>query len=129
VFRVSPEGEGEVVAEVPEWPSGLGFLPNGNLVIASLHDRRLVRLDESGALSLHADLSGLSPYWLNDMLVDGLGRAWVGNLGADLVNGGDPGPTTLCRIDPDGTDEVVAEGLLFPNGMVITRDARTLIVG
>jgi sugar lactone lactonase YvrE len=129
VFRVSSQGEGKIVAMVPEWPNGLGFLPNGDLLIASLRDRRLWRLDKLGHLNLHADLSGLSPYWLNDMLVDGLGRAWVGNLGADLVNGGDPRPTSLCRIDPDGTGEVVAECLLFPNGMAITRDGRTLVVG
>jgi len=129
VFRVSPEGEGSVVAEVPEWPNGLGFLPDGDLLIASLRDRRLLRLGKSGRLSLHADLAGLSPYWLNDMLVDQLGRAWVGNLGADLENGGEPGPTSLCRVDPDGTGEVVADGLLFPNGMAITGDGHTLVVG
>ena len=129
VFRVSPEGVGEVVAIVPEWPNGLGFLPNGDLLIASLRDRQLLRLDQSGRLGQHADLSALSPYWLNDMLVDGHGRAWVGNLGADLVAGSDPGPTSLCRIDPDGSGEVVAEGLLFPNGMALTRDGRTLVVG
>lgn len=129
VFRVSPEGAGEVVAEVPGWPNGLGFLPDGDLIVASLRDRRLLRRDSAGRLGLHADLCALSPYWLNDLLVDDKGRAWVGNLGADLENGGDPGPTTLCRIDPDGTGEVVADGLLFPNGMAISGDGRTLIIG
>jgi len=118
-----------VVAEVPEWPNGLGFLPNGDLLIASLQDRKLLRRDKSGRFTTHADLSDLSPYWLNDLSVDSKGRAWVGNLGADLVGGGDPGPTTLCRIDPDGKGEIVAEDLLFPNGMAITSDERTLIVG
>jgi sugar lactone lactonase YvrE len=129
VFSVSSEGEAKVVAKVPEWPNGLGFMPNGDLLIASLRDRQLLRLDPSGNLSTHADLSKLSRYWLNDMLVDSLGRAWVGNLGADLVAGSDPGPTSLCRIDPDGSGVVVAEDLLFPNGMALARDGRTLVVG
>ncbi|MDG2001949.1 MAG: SMP-30/gluconolactonase/LRE family protein [Novosphingobium sp.] len=129
VFRVSRAGEGEVVAEVPGWPNGLGFMPDGDLIIASLRERKLLRRDSSGRLSLHGDLSALSPYWLNDILVDAQGRAWVGNLGVNLENGSDPEPTTLCRIDPDGTGEVVADGLLFPNGMAVTRDGRTLVVG
>jgi sugar lactone lactonase YvrE len=129
VFRVTPQGEGQVVAVVPQWPSGLGFMPTGELIIAAIRDRKLLRLASDGSLGLHADLSELSPFWLNDMLVDGQGRAWVGNLGVDLESSGDPGPTTLCRIDPDGTGEVVADGLLFPNGMAMTRDGRTLIVG
>jgi sugar lactone lactonase YvrE len=129
VFCVSPEGDGKVVAEVPEWPNGLGFLPDGDLLITSLRDRRLLRMDKSGALNVHADLAELSPYWLNDMLVDNKGRAWVGNLGADLVAGGDPRPTSICRIDPDGTGVVAATDLLFPNGMAITADGRTLVIG
>jgi sugar lactone lactonase YvrE len=129
VYRVSPQGYGQVVASVEEWPNGLGFLPNGDLVIAALRARKLLRRDAAGAISLHADLADLTPRWLNDLLVDARGRAWVGSLGADLENGGDPEPSTLCRIDPDGTGEVVADGLLFPNGMAITRDGLTLVVG
>jgi sugar lactone lactonase YvrE len=66
---------------------------------------------------------------LNDMVVDGTGRAYVGNFGFDLMGGADPAPAALIRVDPDGTTQVVADDLLFPNGSVITPDGRTLIVG
>jgi sugar lactone lactonase YvrE len=129
VWRIAPDGKSEVAATVEQWPSGLGWLPNGDMLIVSIRDRRLMRRDRDGTLGIHADLSPWSPYWLNDMIVDVEGRAYVGNLGADLPNGGNPGLTTLCRIDPDGSGRIVAEDLLFPNGMAITRDGKTLIVG
>jgi sugar lactone lactonase YvrE len=129
VWRIAPDGSAEVMAEVEHWPSGLGWLPDGDMLIVSIRDRTLLRRDRTGRLSVHADLAPWSPYWLNDMLVDAEGRAYVGNLGADLPNGGNPGLTTICRIDPDGSGRIVATDLLFPNGMALSRDGRTLIVG
>jgi sugar lactone lactonase YvrE len=129
VWRIAPDGKAEVAAKVENWPSGLGWLPDGDMLIVSIRDRTLMRRGPDGTLAVHADLAPWSPYWLNDMIVDRQGRAYVGNLGADLPNGGNPGLTTLCRIDPDGSGRIVAEDLLFPNGMAITRDGATLIVG
>jgi sugar lactone lactonase YvrE len=129
VLRISQGGEATTVAEVEHWPTGLGWLPDGDLLIVSLKDRRLLRRGIDGRLSVHADLAKLTPYWLNDMVVDRRGRAYVGNMGVDLIGGGNPMPTTLCRVDPDGSVEVVAADLYYPNGMAVTQDGRTLIVG
>ncbi len=127
VLRFAPDGTAETVVEVPGQPSGLGWLPDGRLLIASMRDRRLLRLDPAG-LALHADLHDLASWHLNDLVVDTRGRAYVGNFGFDLMAAADPAPANLVRVDPDGTATVAAEHMLFPNGSVITPDGRTLIV-
>jgi len=118
---VATDGRGgtEVVAEVPGQPSGLGFLPDGRLLVVSMRDHRVLVRDERGELTEHADLSGVVSGALNDMVVDDRGRAWVGNFGFDLMGGAPLRYATLTRVDPDGTVAVAAEDLGFPNGMVI----------
>lgn len=118
---VATDGGGEVtvLAEVPGQPAGLGFLPDGRALIASMRDKRLLVRDEQGGLSEHADLSRVAPGVLNDMLVDQRGRAYVGNFGFDLMAGAPIRSTGLVRVDPDGSVAVVAEDLRFPNGMVL----------
>jgi sugar lactone lactonase YvrE len=100
-------------------PSGLGFRPDGSLLIASTESRRVLRYDGETVVSV-ADLSGLVPADLGDMVVDDAGRAYVGSQARE---GG-----VIARIDPDGSVAVVAEDLDFPNGMVITQDRTALIV-
>ncbi len=129
VYAVTPEGETEQVLDVPEQPSGLGWLPDGSLLVVSMRDRRLLRRWPDGSVTTHADLSDHAPWHCNDMVVDGHGRAWVGNFGFDLMNGADPATTCLLRVDADGGITVAADELAFPNGTVITPDGRTLIVG
>ncbi|MGY1805046.1 SMP-30/gluconolactonase/LRE family protein [Blastococcus sp. SYSU D00922] len=128
VSRVNPEGGETVVLEVENQPSGLGWLPNGDLLVVSMKDQRLLRLSD-GEVTTHADLSGVCGGHVNDMVVDGQGRAFVGDFGFDLMGGGAPTSASLKRVDPDGTVTVVADGLRFPNGSVITPDGGTLIVG
>jgi sugar lactone lactonase YvrE len=128
VLAVAMAGAAEIVAHVPQQPSGLGFLPDGRLLIVSMRDRKLLRRETDGSLSVHADLSALAPWHLNDMLVDRDGRAWVGNFGFDLMGGAPACTTVLICVEPDGTAQVAANGLGFPNGMVLTPDRRTLIV-
>ena len=129
VFTVDLSGAVEVVAEVPKQPSGLGFAPDGDLLIVSMLDRSLLRL-RAGALTVVADLSALAPAQCNDMVVDSQGRAYVGNFGAEHAAGmGRFEPTVLVLVDLDGMCRVVADGLAFPNGAVITPDGGTLIVG
>lgn len=127
VLAIGPDGTVETVCEVPGQPSGLGFAPDGSLLVASMLDRRILRLS-GRRLSEHADLSGLAPFHLNDMLVDGSGGAWVGNFGWDAA--ADPliRSTVLLRVDPDGSARVAADGLVFPNGIVLTADGETLLV-
>jgi sugar lactone lactonase YvrE len=127
VFRYDADGREEKVVEVEGQPSGLGWLPDGDLLVVSMKDRRVLRRASDGTVSEHADVSALASGHLNDMIVDRAGRAYAGNFGFDLMGGGRPEVATLVRIDPDGTATVAAEDLWFPNGMVITDDG-TLIV-
>jgi sugar lactone lactonase YvrE len=122
-------GTAETVCEVPTQPSGLGWLPDGSMLVVSMTDRRVLRQEPDGTLVEHADLSSLASWWCNDMVVDGAGRAYVGNFGFDMYNGAKPCKTNVVRVDPDGQAESAADDLGFPNGMVVTHDGRTLIVG
>ncbi|HTO06068.1 MAG TPA: SMP-30/gluconolactonase/LRE family protein [Myxococcota bacterium] len=128
VVRASLDGRSETVVRVPERPSGLGWLPDGRMLVVSMQDRRLMRLDPGG-LTPVADLSQVATFHVNDMVVDRAGRAYVGNFGFDLVGGAQPKTTSLARVDPDGRVSVAATDLMFPNGTVITPDDRTLVVG
>ncbi|MCH9675473.1 MAG: SMP-30/gluconolactonase/LRE family protein [Gammaproteobacteria bacterium] len=127
VIAVDLEGNAETVAEVPGQPSGLGWLPDGRLLVVSMTDRRLLRLDPDGLVE-HADLNGVATYHCNDMVVDASGRAYVGNFGFDHYSGQSPTAARLARVQPDGQVDAVAEDLLFPNGSVVTDDGNTLIV-
>ena len=128
VTTVDPGGRTERIVEVPNLPSGLGWLPDGRLIVVSMRDRQLLRL-EGKKLVPHADLSKLASFDCNDMVVDGLARAYVGNFGYDLHGNGQREPAELVLAMPDGKARVVARGLEFPNGTVITPDGKTLIVG
>jgi sugar lactone lactonase YvrE len=119
-------GDLKVEAHVPAQPSGLGWLPDGRLLVVSMRDRTVRRRETDGALSVHADLSAHAGGPLNDMVVDDHGRAYVGNFGFDLMSGAPMAPTPLVRVDPDGSTKVVTEPLHFPNGAVIHGD--TLVV-
>jgi sugar lactone lactonase YvrE len=129
VSTVDAAGREEPVLEVEGQPSGLGWMPDGSLLVVSMRDHRILRRTADGAVAEHADLSAYCGGHLNDMVVDAAGRAYAGNFGFDLMGGADPATAALVRVDPDGTATVEAEDLLFPNGSVITPDGRTLIVG
>jgi sugar lactone lactonase YvrE len=124
VMTVDMAGNAEKVVEVPQRPSGLGWLPDGRLLVVSMQDRRLLVMGD-GALRELADLTPHTSGDINDMVVDGKGRAYIGNFGGELSS---PQPTTLVMVTPEGQARVVADGLVFPNGTVITPDGRTLIV-
>jgi sugar lactone lactonase YvrE len=128
VLTVDPDGTPREVLEVDGQPSGLGWMPDGSLLVASMKDHRVLRWSQDAGVIVHADVSGYCTGHLNDMVVDADGRAYVGNFGFDLMGGADPAPAALMRVDPDGAASVVAEDMLFPNGSVITPDGRTLIV-
>ena len=126
VSTVDAEGRSEVKASFAR-PAGLGFLPDGRLLMVSEADPFLRRLDPDG-LHIIADLSSLGSVVLNDMVVDRQGRAYIGDDAFDMATGMPPRPGRLILAIPDGSARVVAEGLGFPNGMVITPDDKTLIV-
>ncbi|MGN6695255.1 MAG: SMP-30/gluconolactonase/LRE family protein [Aquihabitans sp.] len=128
VSRIATDGTETVVVEVAAQPSGLGWLPDGSLVISSMKDHKILRFAD-GELSVLADLEGMVAGHLNDLVTDANGHTFVGNFGFDLMGGGQPATAPLIRVDPDGTTAVAAEDLYFPNGTVITPDGSTLIVG
>jgi sugar lactone lactonase YvrE len=114
-------------ARVPQQPAGLGWLPDGRLLIVSMRDRALLRREPDGTLVTHADLSRHATGHLNDMVVDDQGRAYVGNFGFDLMGGAPLETASLHRVDPDGTVTEAASDLWFPNGSVITRDGVLIV--
>ena len=128
VLAVTEDGREETVLEVEGQPSGLGWMPDGSLLVVSMKDKAVLRRHPEGAVKVHADISGFCPEKANDMVVDGKGGAYVSHFGFDLMAGEDPRPTTVIRVDPDGTASVAAEDMLFPNGMAITPDGATLLV-
>jgi sugar lactone lactonase YvrE len=128
VHSVTPSGAVETVFDLgASTPSGLGFMPNGDLLVVSMFERVLLRLGASG-IARHADLSPLAPHSINDMVVDRAGRAYVGQSGFDYWAGEAPRPAPLIGVDPDGSLFLAAPDLLVGNGVVITDDGRTLIV-
>ena len=135
VFSVDPAGERRRELDVPSRPSGLGWLPDGRLLVVSMTDRTVLRREPDGRLVLHGSLSPWATFHANDMVVDPAGRAYVGNFGFDLdaaMAGGPDGPrpinTSLVRIDPDGSSHEAASDLAFPNGTVLFPDGRTMVV-
>ena len=128
VLRLDGDGALHEIVRVPARPSGLGWLPDGRLLVVSMLDRRVLLWD-GAALSEHANLHALARFHTNDMVVDARGGAYVGNFGFDLDAKETPRATELLRVSADGAVSVAADELMFPNGCVITPDGKTLIVG
>jgi len=140
VQSATESGDVRVEFEVPGEPAGLGWLPDGQLLVVARKPRTVLRLASRGRLVEHGDLKPMAGFHGNDMVVDTSGRAYVGNFGFDLdgfieergeaalVESPGPPTTPLIRIDPDGSAHVAAADLSFPNGTVITPDGGTLIV-
>lgn len=126
VLRIATDGSLETVVDVPNRPSGLGWRPDGTLLVVSMVDRRLMALADGG-LQPVADLVHATGN-CNDMVVDARGRAYVGNFGFDRHAGETAITTCVQRVDPDGSVHVAADDLFFPNGTVITPDGGTLVV-
>jgi sugar lactone lactonase YvrE len=135
VSSVSPEGERRVEVDFDGEPAGLGWLPDGRLLINSRLDRAIMRREEDGSLVRHGDLTPWATWHANDMVVASNGQAYAGNFGFDLdglydgsVQPSAIAPTSLVRVDPDGTSSEAAADIAFPNGTVITDDGATLII-
>ncbi|MGZ6020042.1 MAG: SMP-30/gluconolactonase/LRE family protein, partial [Phenylobacterium sp.] len=139
VYSVSPDGDLRTEVVIEDQPSGLGWAPDGSLLIVSMTKRQVLRRTAGGQIGVHADLGHIATFHCNDMVVDSAGGAYVGNFGFDLdaaiAARGVPDvlanhPTArLAYVAPDGTARVAAEDMHFPNGPVITPDGKTLILG
>jgi sugar lactone lactonase YvrE len=127
VWRMDSGGKTTPIVQVPSFPAGLGWLPDGTLQVVSMNDRRVLRLTNQG-LVIAAELSPFISNNTNDMVVDRHGRAYVGNFGFDLNRGAPPCPTVLLSVDLNGDTRVEAEDLWFPNGAAITEDGNTLLL-
>ena len=128
VLSVDLQGNVETIIETEHQPSGLGWRPDGTLLIVSMNDRKLLGLKD-GILKEEADLSDLASFHCNDMVVDNSGNAYIGNFGFDLHGGENIRATNLILVRPDKEPEEIAQDLYFPNGAVITPDSKTLIIG
>lgn len=129
VLRTDPRTyELTEVTTVPDQPSGLGWLPDGSMLISCMLDRKVVRLWPDGSRSTHADLSALTDSPVNDLVVDGRGRTFLGGFGYDLYGDAPQRPGPIFRIDADGTVACVEDDMVFPNGSVILPGTNTLVV-
>ena len=135
VFSVSPDGDRRVEVPFDGEPGGLGWLPDGRLLVISRLDRAVLRREEDGSLVQHGDLRPWATWHANDMVVATNGQAYAGNFGFDLdslyagkMDPSEIAPTSIIRVDPDGTSSEAASDIAFPNGTVITADDTTLII-
>jgi sugar lactone lactonase YvrE len=127
LIAVTPDGRPEVACTVAGVPAGLGFLPNGEAVVTDMHNRALIRCVD-GVPSTYADLSAITGT-IDDVTMDGGGRAYVGDLGFDLKEGIKRGHYgRIVLVAPGGAPQIVADGLDFPNGIAISADGRQLVV-
>jgi sugar lactone lactonase YvrE len=139
VKSISLAGDLRTELEIDDRPSGLGWTPDGSLLVVSMTKRQVLRRAPGGAGAVHADLSGIATFHCNDMVVDAAGGAYVGNFGFDLDAAiearGIPSvlaehtAATLAYVAPDGTVSAASGDMHFPNGPVITPDGKTLILG
>jgi len=127
VVAVALDGTSEVIIRIPTVPFCIDWLPDGRLLIVSGRDGRLLRREPDGSLVTHADLTGLCDRPWNDIVVDGRGNVYVGNIGFDFP-AGEFAPRILALVAPDGSARQVADGVAFPNGVVVTPDNSTLIL-
>ncbi|MBM3729960.1 MAG: SMP-30/gluconolactonase/LRE family protein [Actinobacteria bacterium] len=139
VKSVSLAGDLRTEFEIDDQPSGLGWMPDGSMLIVGMTKRQVLRRTTDGKVSVHADLSDIATFHCNDMVVDAQGRAFVGNFGFNLDEEVATRPVEdvianhktakLACISPSGKVRVAADDMHFPNGSVITPDGKTLIVG
>jgi sugar lactone lactonase YvrE len=127
VLRIGGDARIEVVLQTPGEPSGLGWLPDGGLLVVQM-DEHEVWVQQQGKLRRYSATAPISRAKLNDMVVDRNGRAWVSNLGFDYERE-PPQTTSLVCIDPGGRAWIAAEELWCPNGMAIDENGQTLFVG
>jgi sugar lactone lactonase YvrE len=139
IYSVNGEGQDERLEhDVPGQPSGLGWLPDGDLLVVSMTDHQVLRIHE-GVATLFCDISDYCGFWANDMVVSASGVSYVGNFGFDLHSMlrdegardamASPPTTNLVVIDSEGQIIQVVPDMAFPNGSVITPNGKTLIIG
>jgi len=129
VVRTTLDGDARTVAEIThDEPSGLGWLPDGRLLVVAMETQRLLRVEPDGSVVEQADLSALARGSINDMIVAADGTAYIGDMGQRIHEGGERRPGQTFRVTPDGAVSCAADDLQSPNGHILTPDGTTLIV-
>jgi sugar lactone lactonase YvrE len=128
VLTVDLDGRSELVLDMPSFPFCIDWLGDGRLLVVSGPEGLLLRRAPDGSLATHAKLTSLSPHPWNEIVVDGCDNAYVNGIGFDMLAGEPPGSGLIALVTPDGSARQVADGLEFPNGMVVTADNSTLVV-
>ncbi len=127
IKTVDCNGNSQLIAELSDLPGGLGWLPDGRLLVVSMCQRQLLVLEQE-ELKLFSDLSKYASFHCNDLLVDQQGRSYVGNFGYDLHAGATLSTAEIIMVSAEGHPQTVSSEVVFPNGMVVTADGNTLIV-
>src|SRR5919202_1787873 len=127
ILAIDLAGKRELIATIPSFPFCIDWLPDGRLLVVSGGEGRLLAREPDGSFVTYADLSTLSPHPWNEIVVDGRGNAYVNTIGFDFP-GGEFAPGLIALVTPDGAVRQVADGVAFPNGVVVTPDNATLIV-
>jgi len=129
VVAVDLDGKSEIAVHVPTTvPFCIDWLPDGRLLIVSGREGILLRRERDGSLVPHRGLTSLSDSPWNEIVVDGRGNAYINNTGFDLRAGEEFSPGIVALVTPEGSARQVADGVAFPNGMVVTPDNSTLIL-
>lgn len=137
LIRLDGSGTPEVVIDGSQRESsngaevvfgGFGWLPDGRIVLNSMHER-LVLVWDGTELTEYADLSGLAAGPINDMVVDADGRAYITQLGFELFRGEQVRPSPLLVVEPDGGARVLDElgEFLGANGIAISPDGTSVV--
>jgi sugar lactone lactonase YvrE len=127
VYRLSLDGRRERIADVPQRPSGLAFLPDGTPLVVSMVDRRILKIIEGTTVEF-ANISEIVSGDANDMSIAPDGRIYVSSFGYDIFKGAPPRLANIALIEPDGTARVAITGVDFPNGMLVVDGGRRLVV-
>jgi sugar lactone lactonase YvrE len=126
IVAVDLNGNSEVTGH---GPAGLGWsidwLPDGRLLVTG---KELLRMEPDGSMIRHTDLSGISSFGWNEIVVDGRGNIYLNSINFEFLAGAKPTSGIIALVTPDGSARKVAGDLTFPNGMVVTPDNKTLII-
>jgi sugar lactone lactonase YvrE len=131
VLALDEDGKSEMILELPGFPFAVDWLPDGRMLVISGYDRRVLRREADGSTTTLVDLRPICDDAWSEIVVDGRGNTYVNSIGFDFMAGEQPPPApgVVALVTPDGEVRQVADGLEFPNGMVVTPDDKTLIVG
>jgi sugar lactone lactonase YvrE len=131
IIAIDDAGTSELIVRHESLPLCFDFLPGGRPLLVSNQEHALLAVEDDGRLARYADLSTISQFGCNDIVIDGRGHVYVNSGNFDVAAGPPPGevqPGLVAVVPPGGEARVVATDIAFPNGMAVTADNRTLVV-